>query len=88
VLDAAGNPGGTVSPMNLAYHRDAFVLASADLLLPRGVHMASRVNSKKVGLSIRMIQAYDVVNDIFPCRLDVLYGWATPYPQLAARIQG
>lgn len=78
----------TVSPMNLAFHRDAFVLASADLPLPRGVHMAERVSSKKVGLSVRMIQAYDVVNDIFPCRLDVLYGWATPYPQLACRIQG
>lgn len=78
----------TVSPMNLAFHRDAFILASADLPLPRGVHMASRVSSKKVGLSVRMIQAYDVVNDIFPCRLDVLYGWATPYPQLACRIQG
>jgi hypothetical protein len=81
-------PASTASPMNLAYHRDAFVLASADLPLPRGVHMASRVNSKKVGLSVRMIQAYDVVNDIFPCRLDVLYGWAAPYPQLACRIQG
>lgn len=84
VLGAAA----TASPMNLAYHRDAFILASADLPLPRGVHMASRVNSKKVGLSVRMIQAYDVVNDIFPCRLDVLYGWAVPYPQLACRIQG
>lgn len=77
----------TVSPMSLAFHRDAFVLASADLPLPRGVHMAERVSSKKVGMSIRMIQAYDVVNDLFPCRLDVLYGWATPYPQLACRIQ-
>lgn len=83
VLGAAG----VVSPMSLAFHRDAFVLASADLPLPRGVHMADRVSSKKVGMSIRMIQAYDVVNDIFPCRLDVLYGYATPYPQLACRVQ-
>lgn len=84
VLGAAA----TVSPMSLMFHRDAFVLASADLPLPRGVHMAERVSSKKVGLSVRMIQAYDVVNDIFPCRLDVLYGWATPYAQLACRVQG
>lgn len=84
VLGAAN----TASPMSLMFHRDAFVLASADLPLPRGVHMAERVSSKKVGLSVRMIQAYDVVNDIFPCRLDVLYGWATPYAQLACRVQG
>jgi hypothetical protein len=91
---AVGNAALTVlgaasvaSPMSLAFHRDAFVLACADMPLPRGVHMASRVSSKKVGLSIRMVQAYDVVNDIFPCRLDVLYGWAVPYAQLACRIQ-
>lgn len=84
VLGAAN----TVTPMNLLYHRDAFILGSADLVMPRGVHMAARVASKKVGVSIRMVQAYDVVNDIFPCRLDVLYGWATPYPQLACRIAG
>jgi P22 coat protein - gene protein 5 len=88
VLDAAGNPGNTVSPMNLAFHRDAFVLGTADLPLPKGVDMASRVSDKKVGVSIRMVRAYDIVNDMFPCRLDVLYGWSTVYPQLAVRIQG
>ena len=88
VVDAAGNPGGTVSPMNLAYHRDAFTVGTADLPLPKGVDMAARVSDKKVGMSIRMVRAYDIVNDMFPCRLDVLYGWSTIYPQLACRIQG
>jgi hypothetical protein len=74
--------------MNLAYHRDAFILGTADLPLPKGVDMAARVASKKTGLSVRMVRAYDIVNDMFPCRLDVLYGWATPYPQLACRICG
>lgn len=88
VLDAAGNPGSIASPMNLAYHRDAFTIGSADLPLPKGVDMAARVSDKKVGLSVRMVRAYDIVNDMFPCRLDVLYGWQTIYPQLACRIQG
>lgn len=88
VLDASGNPGGIVSPMNLAYHRDAFCLGTADLPLPKGVDMASRVSDKKVGVSVRMVRAYDIVNDMFPCRLDVLYGWTSIYPQLACRIQG
>lgn len=79
---------GTVTPSNLAYHRDAFVLASADLPLPGGVDMAARVASKKTGLSVRMIRNYDIVNDMFPCRIDVLYGYATVYPELACRIQG
>jgi hypothetical protein len=78
----------TVTPMNLAYHRDAFVFGCADLPLPRGVDMASRVSDKELGISVRMVRSYDIVNDMFPCRLDVLYGWSTVYPELACRIQG
>lgn len=84
VLGAAN----TVAKQNLAFHRDAFILASADLPLPKGVDMAARVSDKRTGLSVRMVRAYDVVNDLFPCRLDVLYGWAIPYPQLACRVMG
>ena len=79
---------GQVVATNLIYHPAAFTLASADLPLPGGVDMAARVSSKKVGLSVRMVRAYDIVNDIFPCRLDVLYGWAAIYPELACRVQG
>lgn len=79
---------GVVSPMNLAYHPDAFILGTADLQIPKGVDMAARASDKDTGLSIRMIRAYDVVNDLFVTRLDVLYGWATVYPELACRIQG
>lgn len=79
---------GTVTPTNLAYHRDAFVLGSADLELPGGVDMAARVSDKKAGLSIRMVRQYDINLDRIPCRLDVLYGWAPLYPELACRVQG
>ncbi len=84
VLGAAN----TVSPAHLAYHRDAFVLGCADLQLPKGVDMAARVSDKQLGLSARMVRQYDVVNDKFPCRFDILYGWAALYPELACRIQG
>jgi hypothetical protein len=84
VLGAAN----TVSPANLIYHQNAFTLASADMPLPGGVDMAARVASKHLGISVRLIRAYDIVNDIFPCRLDVLYGWAAIYPELACRQQG
>jgi hypothetical protein len=73
---------------NLVHHRDAFVLCSADLPLPRGVDMAARVADPESGLSVRMVRAYDVVNDLFVTRLDVLYGWAPLYPQLACRVAG
>jgi hypothetical protein len=84
VLGAAG----TVSPQNLLYHRDAFTLACADLPLPNGVDMAARKSDPKTGLSIRMVRAYDITTDKFPCRLDILYGWAPLYPEWACRIAG
>ena len=71
---------------NLAYHKDAFTLASADLLLPGGVDMAERDNFD--GISMRMVRQYDINSDLFPVRFDVLYGWKTIYPELAVRITG
>lgn len=79
---------GTQSPQNLAFHRDAFTLGTADLYLPKGVDMAARVSDKDTGLSVRMVRAYDINMDRCPCRLDVLYGYAAIYPQLACRIAG
>lgn len=79
---------GTVSPQHLAFHKNAFTFACADLLLPKGVDMAARVADDKLGMSIRMVRAYDINNDKFPCRLDILYGWKTIRPELACRIQG
>lgn len=76
------------SPANLAYHRDAFVLGMADLALPGGVDMAARASDPDAGLSLRIVRQYDINNDVFPCRIDVLYGWKTIYPELACRIQG
>lgn len=78
----------TITPSNIAFHKDAFVLGSADLLLPKGVDMASRSASKKVGLSVRMVRQYAINTDAFPCRFDVLYGYKAVYPELACRVQG
>jgi hypothetical protein len=78
----------STSRENIAYHRDAFVLGCADMQLPRGVDMAARVSDPDTGLSIRMVRAYDINMDRFPCRLDILYGWASLYPELACRIRG
>lgn len=77
-----------VSTENMAFHRDAFVLGTADLELPGGVDMAARVSSPESGLSIRMVRAYDINLDRRPCRLDILYGWAPLYPELACRVRG
>lgn len=69
---------------SLVYHKDAFTFASADLVLPRGVDMASR--QVYDGISMRLVRQYDINADNFPVRFDVLYGYRTIRPQLACRI--
>jgi hypothetical protein len=80
------NNTGVVSPQNILMHRNAFTLACADLELPEGVHFAGRASDKELGLSIRVVRQYTINNDSIPTRLDVLYGWAPLYPELACRI--
>jgi hypothetical protein len=74
----------TAHGISLAFHRDAFAFATADLVMPEGVDFAAR----KVldGISMRIVRAYDINNDNFPCRLDVLYGYKTLRPQIACRL--
>lgn len=77
-----------LSPQNIAYHRDAFVMGSVELPMPEGVDFAARESSPELGISIRIVRAYDINNDLFPCRLDILYGFKSVYPELATRIWG
>ena len=82
----AFNNTGVASPQNIMMHRNAFTLAVADLELPDGVHFAGRASDKEIGLSMRVVRQYTINNDSIPTRLDVLYGWAPLYPELACRI--
>ena len=76
----------TQYPQNLVYHRDAITFATADLLLPQGVDMASRQVHN--GISMRIVRQYDINNDRMPCRIDVLYGYSAIRPAMACRIWG
>jgi hypothetical protein len=80
------NKSGTVSPQNLVMHKNAFTLATADLELPDGVVFAGRASDKELGLSMRVVRQYTINNDSIPTRVDVLYGWAPLYPELACRV--
>lgn len=78
--------GGNAAAYNIAmaFHKDAFTFATADLQMPEGVHFAAR----KVidGISMRIVRQYDINTDKIPCRIDVFYGYKTIRPQLATRI--
>ena len=69
---------------SLLYHKDAFTFASADLVMPDGVDFSAR--EVYDGISMRVVRQYDINNDKFPCRLDVLYGYKAIRPQHAVRL--
>ena len=80
--------GGSATgyPQNLMYQKDSIALATADLLLPQGVDMASRQVHN--GISMRIVRQYDINNDRMPCRVDVLYGAGVIRPAAAVRVWG
>lgn len=94
VLSGVANSDGlTVTPiglastaygMNLAFHRDAFVFGTADLIDPSD---AGAWGAREVmdGISMRLIRQYDYNTDIIAARFDVLYGFDALYPELAVR---
>lgn len=69
---------------NLGFVRDAFGLVTVPLELPEGVDFKARQEYK--GISMAIIRAFDIQNYVFPCRIDILYGTTTYYPELAVRL--
>ena len=84
---AAGGSGAAslVSAQNLAYHKDAFTFVSADLHIAEG----SRMSRNKIkDISMRFWRGEDIINDKFPARFDVLFGYKTLKPEWAVRVRG
>ena len=78
---------GVSSRQGLGFHRQAFCMASADLVMPNQ-GKAERVRAPKSGLSLRYWEASDIMTDQHPSRLDVIYGFKTLRADWAVRIQG
>ncbi len=75
---------GTSYAQNIAFVRDCFGLVMVPMELPQGVDFAARQMWK--GMSLRIVRQYDISNDVLPCRIDLLYGSATFYPELGVRL--
>jgi hypothetical protein len=83
ITKVGGGAAATLTT-SMMYHKDAFTFATADLIMPSGVDFSAR--QVLDGISMRIVRQYDINNDQFPCRLDVLYGYKAIRPQLACRI--
>lgn len=69
---------------SLTYYKQAFAIAFADLVMPKGVDMAAR--EVMDGISLRLVRQYQGTSDLFLTRLDVLYGYKSIRPTLACRV--
>lgn len=69
---------------DLQFHRDAWAFVTADLedVSQYGAWGARRTQD---GISMRLAKQYNITDDSFPCRVDILFGFDGLYPELANR---
>jgi hypothetical protein len=70
---------------SLAFHKEAFVFASADL--PDPSQFGAWGSRQTVdGLRFNLAKQFDILNYKVPARFDIIYGYKTRYPEIAVRI--
>lgn len=69
---------------NIGFVKDAFGLVTVPMEVPQGVDFAAREMYKNI--SLRVVRAFDIFNDVFPCRVDLLAGTACFYQELGVRL--
>ena len=77
----------TAYSQNMVFHPNAFGLVMMPLAMPSGV-WGARATDTQMGVSVRVTKFWDGLIDQEACRLDVLYGVGTLYPELACRLWG
>lgn len=85
-ITVTSGSSNTAYAKNIAFCKDAFGLVSVPLIMPEGVDFKSQEKFK--GISLRTIRAYDINNDTLPIRVDIMFGTATFYPEMACRVTG
>ena len=71
---------------NILFHRDAFTLAMVPMDEPEAGMGAKVSQMSDDGFTVKVTKVYDGVNDNNLMRLDVLYGYAATYPELACKV--
>jgi hypothetical protein len=79
IVGAASTSYGT----SVGFHKDAFTLAMVPLSTVGDGAGVKITQMSDDGFTVRVKQGSDVINDQSIFRIDVLYGWAATYPELA-----
>lgn len=79
-----GNVASTAYRQNIAYHKSAYRMVSVPLVMPDAVEMAKQETFE--GVTVAIVQAFDVRTRAMILRMDFLGGFCAPRPQWACRI--
>lgn len=83
VIQGAASTGYST---NVAFHKDAFTLAMVPMWAPPGGRgVVDVAQETEDGFTVKVTKFYDGVNDNLITRLDVLFGYAATYPELAVK---
>lgn len=89
----SANPAGgalttTTSPQSIVFTSDFAAFVMADLKKPTAGCEVTTVRNREFGISIRMVEQYQIGTDQNPSRLDILIGAATINGGRACRVVG
>ena len=77
---------GAVTQTAIGFHKDAFMLANQELVLPMGVEMSEYVRDEQSKIGIRAVSQYDIRSNQHITRFDTMIAWAVLYPQLCTKV--
>lgn len=76
----------TTYTQNMVWHRDAITFVSPKQELPGGMDMAYQASlADEGGVSLRFVRGFDITNNKFISRFDILWGAAVTLPNFAVR---
>jgi hypothetical protein len=76
----------TTYTQNMVWHRDAITFVSPKQELPGGMDMAYQASlADEGGVTLRFVRGFDITNNKFVSRFDILWGAAVTLPNFAVR---
>jgi len=85
-ITVTSGAASTTYSNNLVWHKDAVVFVSPKQELPKGMDMAYQASlADEGGISLRFVRGFDILNNRFISRFDVLWGAGVVLPNFGVR---
>jgi hypothetical protein len=86
VITVVSGSASTAYTQNLIWHKDAITFVSPKQEIPGGMDMAYQASlADDGGVSLRFVRGFDITNNRFVSRFDILWGAAVTLPNFIVR---